>query len=682
MAILIVSAGWVLYSGFERSKEANHAVEHTYRVLISSESFLSTMRETESSLRAYLLAQDTRYLARYQTALAKQAQILTDMESLTRDNPRQESEIRKIRELATKRLAVLAEAARQTNKGKTFPAAGAISLGEGPQRMDELTAQVREFEAEEHRLLVLRNSAASDAEGWTRLLLILTSALLALILLFGGVAVQRYVNNRERLTEALRESEDRLRVALETGRIGIFNDLVSEGRIVYDERARQILGLGDQTEVNADEFFTRLHPDDRERILNSRSRDLSEGADDAEELNHRIIHPNGDVRWIVIRKRVYAESEGATRRTRRVLGVLLDITEQKRAEQKLKEALEESDRERRRLGAILDTMPAGVVLVDRENQIVMANMQAARLWQLDSLDALKTQLEELKGWNADTGQTLTIADWPRTRALGGETIPGEIVDIERFDGSRGTVFAGASPVRDAAGVIQGAVGVMVDITEQRQVELALRRSEESLEKLLEQKTILFQEVQHRVKNNLQIVSSLLSLEAQRFKDSAFHNALNESRDRIRSMALMHEKFYHLDDLARIDFSAYVDELARYFFSSYIADPTAIVFAADVDVQLSMGAAIPCGLILQELLSNTVKHAFPDGRGEIRIDFHSQNGESKLRYWDNGVGLPETVDLENPGTLGLQLVTDLAAQLHGKLRYQYSDGAEFTLSFAG
>jgi two-component sensor histidine kinase len=269
----------------------------------------------------------------------------------------------------------------------------------------------------------------------------------------------------------------------------------------------------------------------------------------------------------------------------------------------------------------------------------------------------------------------------------GETVLGEIVDIERFDGTKGTLFLAASPVRDARGAIEGAVGVIVDITEQRQVELALRRSEESLrlahrdlERLLEQKNILFQEVQHRVKNNLQIVSSLLSLEAQRFEDSQFHNALNESRDRIRSMALMHEKFYHLDDLALIDFAEYVDELARYFFSSYIADPSAIEFFSNVDARVSMAQAIPCGLILQELLSNSVKHAFPQGKGNISIDFHAHQGKFCLCYQDSGVGLPPSVNLQNPGTLGLQLVSDLAGQLRGKIEYEYRQGAQFTLRF--
>jgi two-component sensor histidine kinase len=148
------------------------------------------------------------------------------------------------------------------------------------------------------------------------------------------------------------------------------------------------------------------------------------------------------------------------------------------------------------------------------------------------------------------------------------------------------------------------------------------------------------------------------------------------------MALMHEKFYHLDDLARIDFADYVEELVRYFFSSYIADSSAVDFSSSVDVKLSMGEAIPCGLILQELLSNSVKHAFAKSSGEIRIDFHEDDGVRRLRYWDSGPGLPPAVDLQHPNTLGLQLVTDLACQLQGKVEYEYNRGSQFTLSFGG
>ena len=285
------------------------------------------------------------------------------------------------------------------------------------------------------------------------------------------------------------------------------------------------------------------------------------------------------MRWLIIRRRVYFEGEGAERRAVRVLGVMMDITQQKRAEQDLASALCESDRERRRLAALLETMPAGILLADPSNRLLDGDAEAVEIWGAASVQELADRGFDLRGSRAGSTEALQADEWPRARALRGEKVVGEIIDIERFDGSRATIFNSASPVRDANGHLQGAVSVMVDVTEQRQIELALRRSEESLrlahgelERLLEQKNILFKEVQHRVKNNLQVVASLLALEAQRFQGREFHKAMTESRDRVRSMALMHEKFCHLDDLARIEFGDYVNELARYFFSSYMATP--------------------------------------------------------------------------------------------------------------
>jgi PAS domain S-box-containing protein len=502
------------------------------------------------------------------------------------------------------------------------------------------------------------------------------------------IGVNSDITKRKRVEDALRESEDRLRVALDTGRIGIFNDLPLEGKIELNDRAKELVGVAADAELTPPAYFALILPEDREKLRATRSADLAGANSDEGELEYRIVRPDGHVRWLIVRRRVYFEGEGAARRAVRVLGVMMDITQQKRAEQELASALCESDRERRRLAALLETMPAGILLADRSNRVLEGNAEAMQIWGARSVQELADRGFDLQGSRAGSAEPLRVDEWPQPRALRGEKVLGEIIDIQRFDGSRATIFNSASPVRDANGNLQGAVSVMVDVTEQRQIELALRSSEESLrlahrelERLLEQKNILFKEVQHRVKNNLQVVSSLLSLEAQRFEDREFHKAMNESRDRVRSMALMHEKFCHLDDLARIEFGDYVNELARYFFSSYMAEPSAIVFSSDVDVRLSMDDAIPCGLILQELLSNSVKHAFPQGTGQIRIDFHAVDGKFEMRYRDDGVGLPKKMDLKNPATLGLQLVTDLAGQLQGDLRYEYLDGAHFTLTFA-
>ena len=208
MAVLVASSAWVLWSSFERSKEASRSVERTYNVLIASESFLSSLREGESAVRAYLLIRDRKFLAPYRTALAAQAQKLDELERLTADNPKQQAGLKRIRDLTQQRLAVLAEAEQRTSAGEAEILSSATPPGKGAQLMSEVTAEVRSFESEERQLLAERTNSASEAETWTRLMLILTSGLLAVVLLFGGVAVERYMRNREASLEALQRQAD------------------------------------------------------------------------------------------------------------------------------------------------------------------------------------------------------------------------------------------------------------------------------------------------------------------------------------------------------------------------------------------------------------------------------------------------------------------------------------------
>jgi PAS domain S-box-containing protein len=232
------------------------------------------------------------------------------------------------------------------------------------------------------------------------------------------------------------------------------------------------------------------------------------------------------------------------------------------------------------------------------------------------------------------------------------------------------------------------IGVVADIGERKQAELQiialnhdLDQRIEELRSALKQKNVLIKEVQHRVKNNLQVISSMVALESERFSGGTALKALEETRDRIRSMALIHDKFCHSTDLAQIHFADYVNSLASYFLNSYASDSNAIQLTTDVTVKLGMDDAIPCGLIIQELLSNSMKHAFPDSTGKIWIDFHRSGEELRLCYRDSGIGLPQRVDLRDPQSLGLQLVSDLVDQLRGHLEYWYADGAMFVLSFS-
>jgi two-component sensor histidine kinase len=221
--------------------------------------------------------------------------------------------------------------------------------------------------------------------------------------------------------------------------------------------------------------------------------------------------------------------------------------------------------------------------------------------------------------------------------------------------------------------------------EQLKQELAERkRAEEQIEASLKEKEVLLKEIHHRVKNNLQIISSLLSLQSMHVKDKGAVEMLRDSQSRVRSMALIHERLYKSEGLVKINLAEYIRDLSGYLLRSYETKPDAIrlKLSAD-DVLMSIDTAIPCGLILNELISNSLKHAFPGKRGgEIRIGFHSDDEDRfVLTVGDNGIGFPEDLDLRSTKSLGLQLVNALTDQLEGSIELDRRGGTEFKVTFA-
>ena len=210
---------------------------------------------------------------------------------------------------------------------------------------------------------------------------------------------------------------------------------------------------------------------------------------------------------------------------------------------------------------------------------------------------------------------------------------------------------------------------------------ALKQRVEELQTALSEKGILLREVQHRVKNNLQLISSLTSLQSRQVESASAVEALRTLQQRVKSMALIHEGLCFSETLAEIDFSKYADQLARSLIQSYAARPEAIRLHLDVSAVLRLDEATPCGLIINELLSNSLKYAFPDSRGgEIRISAHEQDGEVTMEVRDNGVGMPVAFSVERTESLGLLIVTDLAAQLHGEFTWRNEGGAAFRVRF--
>jgi PAS domain S-box-containing protein len=331
---------------------------------------------------------------------------------------------------------------------------------------------------------------------------------------------------------------------------------------------------------------------------------------------------------------------------------------------------------------LLQVMADGAVVLDAGGNVVEINPAAQRILGLPGgLTAM------------DSG--LAAERWPALAGCFGSTT--DVEEEVMIAGPAGDIWleARGSILHDAGGHLAGRLVVLRDIGKRKRAEEDLKRSNEALmgevaertraqaalSASLREKEVLLKEIHHRVKNNLQIISSLLSLQTANH-DIDQTAALRESQDRIRSMALIHEKLYRSVDMARVDFRDYVEGLMAGLQRSYFPGPGVRVFADVEGIVLDIDLAIPCGLIVNELVSNSLKYAFRDGRaGEIRVGL-ARNGQNYiLTVSDNGPGLPPGVDFRNTPSLGLQLVNLLAGQLDGTVELDCSRGTRFKITFA-
>jgi two-component sensor histidine kinase len=236
-------------------------------------------------------------------------------------------------------------------------------------------------------------------------------------------------------------------------------------------------------------------------------------------------------------------------------------------------------------------------------------------------------------------------------------------------------FSGAA-LRDEKGSIRGFVCVAQDLTERKEMEEQLRDS-------LSQKELLLREVHHRVKNNLQVISSLLDLQSRTITEPEALDRFKESQDRIRSIAYVHEQLYHGSHVEKIDFRMYLKRLTEHLIQSYEVAPAQIGTKLTVEeVNLDLDRALACGLIVNELVTNAFKHGFPEGlAGEVEISSRfAQNGDCILEVSDNGRGFNQDLDPEKTESLGLSLVRTLVKQLRGRLEINRGDKVSFRIEF--
>ncbi len=220
------------------------------------------------------------------------------------------------------------------------------------------------------------------------------------------------------------------------------------------------------------------------------------------------------------------------------------------------------------------------------------------------------------------------------------------------------------------------LGQTYDITKYKQAEEKIKAS-------LKEKEVLLKEIHHRVKNNLQIISSLLDLQSQYLEDPVTQSLLRDSCNRVKSLAIVHETLYQSTDCAKVNFTEYIENLTSNLFQAYRVDSNQIILEKKIDdIELSIDRAIPCGLIINELVSNALKYAFPNkAEGRIYLFLYCDKAKyCRLIVRDNGVGLPSNFSFKHLNSLGLNLVKILTEQIDGKLKLKYRKGTEFCIEF--
>jgi PAS domain S-box-containing protein len=330
------------------------------------------------------------------------------------------------------------------------------------------------------------------------------------------------------------------------------------------------------------------------------------------------------------------------------------------------EAMEsELQQTKEQLRAVLDAMPGFVCWMSADGKYLGVNQYMADTFNISS-DAVVGQELNFLNNSPDFVQFLT-------EFLADSNVTGhQVVEAQVNHSTRHYLIA-------AQKYFQGslAVSVGIDITERKQAEAQIQAS-------LREKEVLLQEIHHRVKNNLQVISSLLDLQSQQIENSMMLEVFRESQNRVKSMALVHEKLYQSKNFAKINFAEYTKSLLNYLLKAYELRSGKVALEIDIDeITLNIDTAIPCGLIINELVSNALKYAFPDNQaGSIRIHLHAEGDRDfTLTIQDNGVGLPLDWDIKNVKSLGLQLVKVLTKQLKGTLEIDRTLGSQFRVKFS-
>ncbi len=478
----------------------------------------------------------------------------------------------------------------------------------------------------------------------------------------GFFVMHEDITDRKIIDAQLRSLNNRFLLAAKSGGIGVWEWHMATNQIVADARMYALYQLpDDDTSRLIDAWGERIHPQDIDGVKNAIALAIKGGS--PYDTEFRIVLPDQSVRIIKANGLLSGSREDGSQS---MIGVNLDITELRRAERAQRES-----EERFRL-FIENVADYSIIMLDATGYVENWNTAAGHM----------------QGYLADeiVGQHFSVFHLPEAIAAGHPALMLKTAERSgrfqeegwrlRKDGSRFLGEIAITALRDEAGLLRGFGMVTRDLTDQKQKEAAISQA-------LDEKETLLKEVYHRVKNNLQVMTSLLNLQARTLGPGAAFDALTDSVSRVRAMSMVHEKLYQSGTLSSIPVHEYIVDLCRDLAMTTGASDRGVVISCDIaPIQMRLEAAVPLGLLLNELVSNCLKHAFSDQRkGTVNITLAPDNDKHIIvRVADNGVGVDADFNLSQTTSLGLKLATTLALQLDGELDIITGNGMMVMIRF--
>ncbi len=464
--------------------------------------------------------------------------------------------------------------------------------------------------------------------------------------------------SRKKYEQEISEKNELFRLVVNNSPSGIFT-VDDCFRLTYlNDKAAEIIG-GKKEEIIGEDFRQFLDQESVALVV-ERYHKRQSGEDVPPRYEFNVARKDGEKRLVEIVSGVLKAPGGKVQ----TIAHIRDITEHREMEKQIKES-------ENRYKNLVEKARIGILIDDREGNFIYFNDTLCEIFGYQQ-DELKTKTILTLVHPEDQEKVINLH---KKRVAGKKAKSSYEFKGVKKDGAVIFCEVDAVVLRKKGDII-GTRSYIRDITESK-------KDKQRIEDSLREKEVLLREIHHRVKNNMQVISSLLSLQSKDIEEENILKIFKESQRRIRTMAMVHEKLYGSEDLSKVDFSKYISSLVQYLFHSFGIDSEKISIKQDVKkIFLDINTAIPVGLLTNELISNSLKHAFPEGgKGEVEVSMERRDdGKIRLMVSDNGVGIEDELDLNKIGSFGLQLVKMLTEQLHGDIKVESNEKTSFIITF--